>query len=250
MARSREEIFADWVPVEGVWSPWAIPVLFAQMADSTDDERPRMAEIPSPPEWSPRGEDKRVVIVDLASESSVSTGLALATAGFRPVPLYNGCHGQNEVIDQTPIMQALASGAEHLASLAISSKAPPAFMLDARRMNDGYPVSPGMFDNRWKVFPQDFPSAEFLLSRAMQSCLVVHQSDAIAEDLLHVLRRWQEAGIAIWSKAIDGAEPATIVEVPRPAKYRSVWYRAAAQEELRRNVKGGFGYIIPEPSRG
>ena len=45
-----------------------------------------------------------------------------------------------------------------------ATHAPPAFLLDSDRMKAPAP-DPGRFDNRWLVFPQDFPSAAFLRSR-------------------------------------------------------------------------------------
>ena len=250
MTRTREEIFEIWVPPHGAYSTWAVPVLFAQLPERPDDGWIRELEVPLQFDWCPSLPDRTCIVLDLSGPASVSTALALAESGYRPVPMFNACHGEHAVIDQTPIMQALHAGADVLVHHPLADDAPPVFMIDSRRMNGSLPVLPGMFDNRWKVFPQDFPAADVLLSRDIKSCLVVQDVEAIAEDLTHVLRRWQDAGLEVLRKIATKDEPPTIVDVPKPPKYRSVWYRAAAQEEMKRNVRGGFGYIVPEPRRG
>ena len=78
-------------------------------------------------------------------------------------------------------------------------EAPPAFLLDSRRFPRGKAASPGQFDNRWMVFPQDFPSGKLLLSRGLRRAVVVREGP-LMDDLAHVLRRWQEAGVRIEEK--------------------------------------------------
>jgi hypothetical protein len=71
-----------------------------------------------------------------------------------------------------------------------------------------------------------------------------------AEDLAHVLRRWQDGGLVI--EALDvasGAQPAPI-SVDEPPWYRAAWQRVLAIFGLRRNWRGGFGGVVPQPSHG
>jgi hypothetical protein len=129
--------------------------------------------------------------------------------------------------------------------------APPAFLLDSRRMSPAQPVRPGMFDNRWKVFPQDFPAGHFLQSHRIGRILLIQRhSGQPQEDLAHVLRRWQDAGLAIQQKDVTNALPPRDITVGRPAWYRAMWYRVLAMLGLQRGRPGGFGGIIPEPSKG
>jgi hypothetical protein len=247
---NREAIFENWIPPAGVWSLWARPVLFAQMP-----------EVVSPPaggepwrdldvSWAPDVAEKVVVVVDLPGAESVWMGLALAGRGYRPVPLYNACTGEYEVIDQRPILEALRAGAGYLGGLAPCDAA-PAFLLDSRRKGLGRPVQPGVFDNRWQVFPQDFPSATFLLERGFGRAILVGRDwREPAEDLAHVLRRWQDAGMRIEGVDVSkGAEPAPIA-VGRPPWYRTAWQRALAILGLRRASGGGFGSVVPRPRQG
>ncbi len=68
--------------------------------------------------------------------------------------------------------------------------------------------SPGKFDNRWFTFPQDFPSANLLRARGISAALVIQEkAGQPAEDLSHVLRRWQDAGIEIYQAVPESTSP-------------------------------------------
>jgi hypothetical protein len=276
----REQIFEAWVPPDGPWSLWARPILFAQMPDPHEEPAhagglvaasPWLGRDPS---WVPGAGEGAVVVVDLRGEHSVLMGLALAGCGYRPVPLYNACTGPAEVIDQGPILRHLRAGAPYLASLTLPAAAPPAFLLDWRRMKPEGPVAPGVFDNRWQVFPQDFPSAGLLRARGFTRAVLVQDSERRTrdagtpsqhiveatwpatpgrgpqQDLAHVLRRWQDAGMAIESKDLAVAGLPVPITVDRPPRYRATWYRVLALLGLRRCLGGGFGGIVPSPRHG
>jgi hypothetical protein len=248
-----ETIYDIWIPPDGAWSLWARPVLFAQMsaaaAEATGAGRPAPAVDVS---WAPPPQENVLLVIDLPGDESVYAGLGLAARGYRPVPTYNACADVRdvvrEVVPQGPIQQALRQGAPYLRSLNLPADAPPAFLLDANRMAPGADVRPGLFDNRWQVFPQDFPSARFLLGRGITRVIVVQRGSRVPrDDLAHVLRRWQDAGIEVWAKdLLDAAAPVPI-RVSRPAWYRVMWYRALAVLRLTRNPLGGFGEVVPEP---
>ena len=112
---SSEEAFAIWAPVDGPWSPWVKPVLFAtehEWSERGTPELPAVAEpewlrpAPPPPEESARGyrdAGKKVAppqaeigtayVLDLPGPAAVAWGMMLARAGHRPVPLYNALPG-------------------------------------------------------------------------------------------------------------------------------------------------------------
>jgi hypothetical protein len=122
-------------------------------------------------------------------------------------------------------------------------------MLDSNRRGME-PVSPGKFDNRWMVFPQDLPSANFLLSNGIESALLVaRKGERVADDLAHVLFRWKEGKLSLLRKDVDGG-PIEDLDVRRPAGFRTAWYRVLVALRLRRNSAGGFGSIVPTPSSG
>jgi hypothetical protein len=252
----REAVYEAWVPPGGVWSLWARPILFAQMPD-TDQPDPAAAAAAADPwtgidvAWAPDAASKTVLVIDLPGKESVLTGLALAGRGYRPVPVYNACTGQHEVIDQGPIIQGLRAGAAYLQSLALPAEAPPAFLLDDNRMNPVRDLRGGVFDNRWKVFPQDLPSARFLRARGFARVLLAQRGRRVPqEDLAHVVRRWQDEDIEVEGKDVADAAPPGLIRVNRPAWYRRVWYRLRAALGLRRSFRGGFGGEIPTPSHG
>jgi len=245
----RETLFEIWAPASAVWSAWAKPVLFAQANIYRDVAEPLLTTFDT--EWASAPNDLSAIIVELPGAESVALGLALARRGYRPVPLFNSCNGPRPAVPVEPILLALRASATDLAAQSIPHDAPPAFLLDGNRMKSAVPLSPGVFDNRSVVFPQDFPSANALGRMGIRSAIVLRRGDqTIQDDLRHVLRRWQEAGITILTKNCDDARQPTTVNVPRPSQYRSLLYRVLTLLRLRRNSAGGFGSIIPDASSG
>jgi hypothetical protein len=245
----REAMFICWAPDEDMWTPWAKPVLFKSrgFAGVVSSEPTEAASIFSPDELDmPVDLGRAVVIIDLPGVKSVTAGLALADQGYRPVPLYNGCEGPGAVVSVEGLAQAVFEATEKLRVKPPALNAPPAFLLDSNRMS-GY-SSPGRFDNRWMVFPQDFPSANFLLSKGYQQAVVVlNSSGPVAEDLAHVLLRWQEAGVQIKSFSLSSHAMEDVI-IRKPSQYKLFLYRALARMGLRPNSAGGFGDLIPVPS--
>jgi hypothetical protein len=246
------QLFEVWAPPSVVWSRWAKPVLFAE-SGSIGPSPPSEGSIVPPLNLRP--DPKCAVILDLPSATSVKVGLALAEAGFRPVPLFNGNRGpqvlSSALVDNDAILASLLQGAVELERLQLPFDAPPVFLLDSRR-RPLVSLTPGRFDNRWIVFPQDFPSANFLKSQGIVQALLI-QEDPNAqpqEDLAHVLKRWQEAGLPVSIANVESANHPRALEIQRPSHFRSLWYAALALVGLRRNSAGGFGSVIPQPSSG
>jgi len=248
------ELYKLWAPEDSIWSNWAKPVLFADHA--FDDRKPQTTDWRSSNvTWSPPPDSGTAMVLDLPGADAVWLGLALSQRGFRPVPLYNGVRGPMGIVSPLvsvgDIVWALHSVPEILATLQLPEDAPPVFLLDYYRMAGGALADPGRFDNRWSVFPQDFPSANFLLSRGIRSVVLVQgKSVNPHRDLAHVLLRWQEAGIKILSSGVDDQTPPTPIQVARPSNFRALWYQALVLAGLRRNSTGGFGAVVPEPSSG
>jgi hypothetical protein len=223
-------------------------VLFAQAADAPPDDAPPQTTALDL-SWIDARDGNTAVVVDLPGALSVELGLALAAGGFRPVPLFNACDGRDAALDLKPIVRRLLDGAASLSQRALPDDAPPAFLLDSRRMEVAAPP-PGKFDNRWLSFPQDFPSASFLASRGIRRVILVDTRPAPRDDLAHTLRRWQEAGLEILRKEWDSPSPPAPLDVPRPSRFRSTWHRVLALVGLRRNSAGGFGAVVPVPGSG
>jgi hypothetical protein len=266
-----EQLYAIWAPPESIWSPWVLPVPFAELTCRD------VATLPQVPQYSLdwiRGEEKHnlAIVADLPGADAIHYGLVLLELGFRPVPVIDGSPGPSlgamippdlsvsargalrspSVVDMRGLLLALCQGARPLQQARLAPDAPPIFLLDSKRMI-GVPYFDEMaFDNRWMVFPQDFPSARFLLARGIKKVVFVHDTFLTQpeEDLAHTLLRWQEEGIAVESKSARFGESLLPIEVKRPYRFRAVWYRALSVLRLRRNDAGGFGGYPPAPSAG
>lgn len=247
---NREEVYEAWVPQTGAWSLWARPVLFGQMSETSGlgpaGEPPWLS---LPVDWAPPPAQNAALVLDLPGAEGAHLGLALAGRGYRPVPLYNGCTGPSELLDQWPILHALRDGAYFLTARALPDDAPPAFLLDSRRQSLPRPLRPGMLDNRWQVFPEDFPSAQLLEQRGVSRAIWVGHGKP-QNDLARVLRAWQEARVALEVKDPATAGPPRQLTVPPIPWWRRWWDPLRSLLGLRGNPRDGFGYIVPARTHG
>lgn len=245
---SGREVFEIWAHPASPWSAWAKPTLFATGEPVIGGELPLLPDFV----WDNRMDRTWAAVVDLPGESSVMTGLAMAREGFRPVPLYNGCGGGplTSAVETTSIRRLLFAAVANRVLRDLPLDAPPAFLLDSRRKTAPGILRPGMLDNRWICFPQDFPSASYLASKGIRNVVLV-RADASRpqDDLLHVLRRWEEGGLEIHVQSVSEASPRPFA-VPRPERFRSMLYALMARLGLRASYAGGFGSVIPQPSQG
>jgi hypothetical protein len=247
-----KELFSVWAPETSVWAAWAKPVLFAHIQQSKSD-----LGVPQPVtmdvSWSPSPTSGSALVVNLPGVASVEMGLALAERGYRPVPLYNTSVNSRSVIEVEGIVSALVRGTALLQQLSLPDDAPPAFLLDAGRMRGKLPT-PGMFDNRWIVFPQDFPSANYLRSKHIERIIVVQPGSFPDEDLAIVLNRWQKDGldVQIVTHGTDNTISGSVPYQRSQVREFLMWTRIALLGALglRRNMIGGFGGFIPYPSSG
>ena len=258
---TAEETYEVWAPKGAVWSPWVAPVLFTQL-----DCASRMGELFTEwvPAWAQWVGEKTAVILDIPGADAVRIALALARRGMTPVPLFNASPapliGLNlnstsespdyEAVPMRQLINAMCWGTQELVKLRLSRSetSAPVFLLDSRRL--GRAVAPEMFDNRWMLVPQDFPSATFLRERGIIRVLLVHPGGSFPQaDLDHVLLRYQEQGLEMLTVKVDEQEVEPL-RVPRPPLFRSVFYRAMARLGLRRNSLGGFGAWVPQSGGG
>ncbi|WP_043584698.1 hypothetical protein [Geminisphaera colitermitum] len=272
---TNRELFRIWAPADSVWSPWAKPVLFADMsANPPSSGQPFAVALPPPDPgvlaWLAAARSGRTaVVLDLPGVQTVERALQFAARGFRPVPLFNTTNGVNACVPVADLVRRLVDAGPVLTSLPqpFPPDAPPVFMLDANR-NPSRAPSPGDYDNRWVVFPQDFPSADFLKRNGITAVLLwSDKPGAPRSGLDHVLVRWQDAGLALYEHiddmlsvqtfaspppAPDIASPRlpAILRVARPRAYRSLWQRWLVALGLRRSSAGGFGGVVPQPSSG
>lgn len=257
---NKEEIFQIWAPENATWSRWVKPVLFAHL-DSAPPNLPD-AHPAVDVTWAPSPAEKAVIVVDLPGAEGVLTGIALASHGYRPVPLYNALpvpfsgillhplRGQSlAAVSVMPILGTIWRGTEQLAKLGLPADAPPAFLLDANRLGAGRKMLPGEFDNRSISFTTDFPSANFFASQGVKRVLLIQRGTKEPQsDLVHSLRRWQEAGFVLERLQVGYSEQPERFEVSRPSWYRTMFQRALSSLGFRRAFPGGFGAWVPDSS--
>lgn len=245
---NREEIFSAWALEESPWSPWVKPVLFAHIETDGSDIPSVATQVDV--SWAPPSSENVALVLDLREAEGVLAGVALAGLGYRPVPLYNALPGPVHqylstpvaAVPVVPIIRALRDGAKQLAQFGLPAAAPPAFLLDANRSGDTRTVHPDAFDNRSICFTTDFPSANFLASRAIRRAMLVQRDKVEAQpDLAHILRRWQDGGIALERKTIDLPARPEPFEIARPSWYGAMFQRALISIGFRRSWSGGFG---------
>ncbi|HKV23199.1 MAG TPA: hypothetical protein VJN93_01280 [Candidatus Acidoferrum sp.] len=261
-----KELFEIWAPNDSIWSRWVSPALFAQI-DYAHAGNPAQADVPELPWHEQKASPDTAVVIDLPGAHSIRLALALAWCGYRPVPIINASPGPTGlqlgllsepapsrpsavvVLDMSSLVREICEGTPRMRALTITPDAPPAFVLDSLRLKGTNPLREDMFDNRWMVFPQDFPSAKFLAEQKIKHVTVVQaEKTRPQEDLSHVLLRWQEAGIEILTKASGDTSLPSRITVSRPSRFKASWYRALAIMGLRRSSVGGFGSFIPETS--
>lgn len=233
--------YKSWAPAGAVWTEWAKPVMFMRPPDTEwiALAEPRITYVD-------RSQHNTMLIVDLPEVQGVEEGLALARMGYRPVPLYNGVRSPKPnaaVVPVEALVKALYNGAGVLGGLGLSPTAPPAFLLDANRMQ-GKGNKPGKFDNRWCILPQDMPSAAFLRKQGIER--IILRSGQVHNDLSHILKRYQEQGIKIYQSR-KGESPSETT-ISKPPLYRTIGYRLKALTGLTRNSAGGFGGKVPDAS--
>jgi hypothetical protein len=265
-----EELYAIWAPAQSVWSPWVIPVPFAQLLYLGVGSAKEL-QLPNVDWVFTHAAGDLAIVVDLPGADGIHYGLALADKGFRPVPIIDGAPGPDvggivlselgshsgkankhaSVVDMRGLLRALCEGAHWLKPECLPPDAPPAFLLDSNRMESVKSDLETAYDNRWMVFPQDFPSGRFLWDHGIRKVVLVQDRfvKQPQDDLAHVLLRWQEKGITIENKSMRFGGAPTPIQVSRPNRYRAAWYRALAATGLRRNDAGGFGGYPPDPSR-
>jgi hypothetical protein len=247
----HEEVYDAWTPREGPWSDWVKPALFTQLQRAATSGASRDMSAPAPDTaWAPRAGDGVALVLNLPGEESIARGLALLKLGYQPVPLFNTTAAANAALRIDNLVLALADGAELVRQAAsrFGPSTPPVFLLDSLRLRTLRP-GPGAYDNRWMVFPQDFPSGNLLQAHGLREAMIV-TDETIDNDLDHVLRRWRRTGLRLTRKRVSPNEPAAEYR-PRSGFSPSIalaWLLVSLG--LRQNAAGGFGGLIPVPTEG
>lgn len=208
-----KEMFRIWAPVGKRWTDWVRPVPFVQRSKSVKGYHAINKTAISAVNIEKN--KNAAIIIDLPDVESIVEGIALAHMGYRPIPIYNGTFeqkGSRATVDNQAIRIGLAWGANELTQIEIDDEALPVFLIDSNRMNR-YKMEEALFDNSWDVYPQDLPSADYLLKNGIQEILVV--GDVFSKDLKKILYSFQKKKIDIFF--------AKRYEVPKKVKLHRPW---------------------------
>jgi hypothetical protein len=256
---TAEEVFAAWAPDGVPWSSWAKPAPFAHVEHPAIEGKLQGFAAPVPPEWLAGITVARTaLVIELPGVQSVAVGVSAAEVGFRPVPLFNALPGprgdfspyggwieprpiaavdvRSIIVALTALAPALRGGGPRGAGLA--RDAPPAFLVDSRRLDSRGALVPGRFDNRSAHGPADFPSAQRLREAGIEQVVVLLDASHPGWDLLPVLEGWRRAGLAIALKPLLGPVR------PWPGFARAWLWRMGAwlrRLTLAGNGRRGFG---------
>jgi len=207
--------FQKWAPKGARWTDWVRPVPFVLI--DTDGRLGTMTNPTIPNVNYIEGVHKDTAIfLDLPGYESVKEGLALASLGWRPIPLYNGTNeqpGAMALVDNHTIESALLWGATELQKIKIPTDAPPVFLLDSYRTHR-HKMNVSVFDNSWDIYPQDIPSAEYFLRHGINKIIV--RGNSIQIDLQRILYTFQKKGIT--TLLTDGLEKPKEVSVKKPPR--------------------------------
>lgn len=241
--------FKIWANPASKWTPWTKPVLFTSANPNRNDKQ---NFTPNTVSWQKIVDKETMIIVDLQGAQSVYEGVGLAQIGYRPIALYNGVNEPKQpstmIVDVTELGNALIDSANYLAKINLPKDAPPAFLLDANRMTVSGTRNffTGKFDNRWSVFPQDMPSATFLKEQGIKKIII--RSDRIAQDLAHVLYRYQNENLKI--VRVTKRDIHRKATISKPKKFANAFYRFQVILGLSPDSTGGFGAVVPTETQG
>jgi hypothetical protein len=211
-------------------------------------------------EWLPLAAEQNTgLIINLRADHSLGLSISLAKRGWRPVPVLNASSShiretispsgrilENvEVINTFRIRNLLCELAPALATLDLPASAPPAFLIDSQRLTGGQLPEPGMFDNRWKLYVQDFPSGEILLRNEVKRIAVIQEDlGEYAEDLRAILLTWQSEGVEIWEGLPAYSSTLRRTEIRPLSVIQKMWFRVRTSLMRRQKDGSGFGRFI------
>lgn len=192
-----KEIFQIWAPTGRKWVDWVRPVPFVAMNEYSKIYNISNATI-NAADYIDETFTNAAVIVDLPGAWSVREGIALAGQGYRPIPVFNGTieqKGARATVDNQSVGIALMQGASELAGIEIKEDALPAFLLDSNRMNR-FKMEASLFDNSWDIYPQDLPSADYLINNGIHKIIII--GETLSKDLKKILYAFQKKNIEIF----------------------------------------------------
>ena len=198
------------------WTNWVRPVPF--VAIDTYNRKPISNWVERKIMFIDKYEQDTAIFIDMPGKESIEYGIALASIGYRPIPLFNGTDeqvGAEATTDTYTIESQLINGSEKLKKINLKDDANPAFLLDSMRTNR-YRSKESIFDNSWDLYKQDIPTAEYFKENGINKIIVV--GNTIQRDLREIFFEFQDKGIEFY--LTDGYSSPKKVNLKKSLKER------------------------------
>ena len=193
-----KELYRIWAPENAKWTNWTRPVPFIGIDDNFKPKGSYDYTIPKI-EYVEKGKKNIAIMVDLPGFKSIAEGIALIDYGFRPIPLYNGTHAQENALaltDMNAIQAGIVYAAKFLENAKLEEDAPPAFLIDTERLNRCR-KDVSIYDNSWDLYHQDMPTAKYFAQNGIDTILV--RCEKFSKDLNSIMFDFPKKGVNVYT---------------------------------------------------
>ena len=209
-----KEVYKIWYEKGGIWKGWIRPVPFIGIDTPKENLEIIDYHIPKIKYINKMFHDT-AIIIDESGVDSIEEGIALASLGYIPIPIFNGTNPSihsKATTNNSIIEPLLIWGALKLNEMKLNKDNPPVFLLDSNRLHR-YKITSSIFDNSWDVYPQDLPTHHYFKKNNITKIIV--RSNQLNKDLKKILYQYQKNKIDILFT--NGYEEAKKVKIK---KYR------------------------------
>lgn len=191
-----KEVYKIWYEKGGIWKGWIRPVPFIGIDTPKENLEIIDYHIPKIKYINKMFHDT-AIIIDESGVDSIEEGIALASLGYIPIPIFNGTNPSihsKATTNNSIIEPLLIWGALKLNEMKLNKDNPPVFLLDSNRLHR-YKITSSIFDNSWDVYPQDLPTHHYFKKNNITKIIV--RSNQLNKDLKKILYQYQKNKIDI-----------------------------------------------------
>lgn len=191
-----KEVYKTWYEKGGIWKGWIRPVPFIGIDTPKENLEIIDYHIPKIKYINKMFHDT-AIIIDESGVDSIEEGIALASLGYIPIPIFNGTNPSihsKATTNNSIIEPLLIWGALKLNEMKLNKDNPPVFLLDSNRLHR-YKITSSIFDNSWDVYPQDLPTHHYFKKNNITKIIV--RSNQLNKDLKKILYQYQKNKIDI-----------------------------------------------------
>ena len=191
-----KEVYKIWYEKGGIWKGWIRPVPFIGIDTPKENLEIIDYHIPKIKYINKMFHDT-AIIIDESGVDSIEEGIALASLGYIPIPIFNGTNPSihsKATTNNSIIEPLLIWGALILKEIKLNKDNPPVFLLDSNRLHR-YKITSSIFDNSWDVYSQDLPTHHYFKKNNITKIIV--RSNQLNKDLKKILYQYQKNKIDI-----------------------------------------------------